>query len=96
MVVVSRGRSANINAYGVDLTVKCTFVRSNTYDADISLTGKDASISTSITLSRGQNVDLGNVINDLSNKEKELNIKNGGTYTKTTGSGSTKYYLTVQ
>jgi len=96
MIMVSVGRTASITAYNTDLNVKCTSVSLNSYDAEISKSGGGSSISTSITITKGKRMDLGSIVKDLNDKEKNLDINSGASHQSNDGVSTTRYYLTIQ
>ena len=63
---------------------------------DISLTGRNSSVSTSLSIERGQKVNLASIVEDLNNKYKRLSLAQGLEVEETKGSKSFDYFLRIK
>ena len=74
MLLLASGRSGEINAYGQKLAVKCVKLF-NGYELEFYLESLESSISTSLVLNEGQQIDLGSILKTLESQNTDSNIK---------------------
>jgi hypothetical protein len=92
---VQEGKLAQLHVESTILTISCNILGRVT-EVDISLGSKRSHIITSIQMNRGQRVDLGRVVDQLSNKERNLSINTGATFSKTKGERTSDFYLILK
>ena len=77
------------------VSVSCQIIGKFT-EVSISLGNKRTSIITTIQVVKGQRVDLGSVVQDLSGKDSGASLSGGINYSKTTGSKKSSVFLTLK
>lgn len=92
---VQEGKLAQLHVDSTLLTLSCNILGRVT-EVEISLGSKRSNIITSVQMKRGQRVDLGRVVDDLSNKERNLSINTGASFSKTKGKRTSEYYLILK
>ena len=95
-IVLSVGRPGSLRVDDDYLNVICKSQNSSRVFLDIALTGIKSSVSTSVTLDRGQSLNLASIVEDLNDRFRELSLKNGVSLEKTKGQKQYQYYLRVK
>ena len=95
-ILLSIGRPGSLRVDDDYLNVICKSQNSSRVFLDISLTGIKSSVSTSVTLERGESLNLASVVEGLNDRFKELSLKNGVSIEKTKGQKQFQYYLRVK
>lgn len=74
--------------------ILCKVVRFNSADLEIELVNTDkASLKTAISVTSGSKTNLGNIISELNQKDKNIDISKGAELTQDTGSKQYEYFL---
>ncbi len=78
------------------INVTCKSRNTSRVFLDISLWGERSSVSTSVTLDKGQTLDLASIVEDLNNRSQSLSLNRGVQVKKTKGQKSYQYFLRIK
>lgn len=95
-ILLSSGKPGRLKLDDRDLQVLCRSRGRNNYELEFSFESKRNSVVTSVTISRGQSVDLGSIVDDLNSKNRDLSIQDGINYSKTKGKSKARFELKVK
>lgn len=95
-MLIGKGLDALLRAGNDFLRVKCIYSSGANTKVSLFLDGQDDSISTALDLNQGRRTNIGSVIQDLKNKARTINSRNGIDISNTVGESQTQYYLSVQ
>ncbi len=90
------GRPGSLRVDNDYINVICKSRNASRVFLDISLTGEKSSVSTSVTLNRGQSLDLASIVEDLNNRFRNISLKKGVRVEKIEGKKSYQYYLRIK
>lgn len=94
-LVLTYGRRGTIRVNFEQVGVTCRKSGSG-YQLSFDLNSNDTSLSSSAYVSTGRKLNLGGIVNDLSNKRKKVSIDSGVEFQKETGQNKFDYFLEVQ
>lgn len=94
-MLLGKGRTGKLVVNGRSVTVSCS-PRGAQYQIDIQIQAPNGSVETSLTVSQGQRVDLGNIVDQFERNGRLLDINSGAGVTKEQGMNRSDYYLTVR
>lgn len=95
-ILVSEGRVGLLTIDDENIYVKCEKYSSN-YGVDFSLTSEFAqSLTTSITVVKGEWVNISTIRNDLSQKSNTKSLSHGIEYKKQIGEKTINYFVSIQ
>lgn len=66
------------------------------YRIELALSSDSSSLSTFVNTSKGNRVNIGEMVDDLNNRSKNLDINKGASFTKEKGKSTSTYYLTIR
>ncbi|OUR93463.1 hypothetical protein A9Q84_18490 [Halobacteriovorax marinus] len=92
---VMEGKLAQLHVGSTLISLSCSGAGRVT-EVSVSLGSKRTNIITTVQVYRGQRVNLGGIVDDLSNKERELSIKKGASLTKSKGKRTEEFYLILR
>ncbi|WP_157765819.1 hypothetical protein [Halobacteriovorax marinus] len=92
---VVEGKLAQLFVNDTLIAISCS-VRGRVTEVNINLGTKKTNLVTTIQIRKGQRVDLGSVVQDLSNKNSEVSLSKGIQYSKTTGEKRDQVYLILK
>lgn len=95
MIVLSPGLPGRLTLDQSALEVVC-FLTAAGANITLSLSGGDKGISTSLSLTRGDRFEIGQIAKDLADKNREIGFPSGVKLEKNEGLSTTKFYLTVR
>lgn len=90
------GFSGFISVYDEKVEVFCQNAGLSNYRISLNIEGLNNSLATNLVIQKGQKINIGNIVNDLKNKKKDLGIPAGVNIKKTVGNESIEYFLTAQ
>ncbi len=95
-LLLSVGRPGSLRVDDDYLNVICKSKNSSRMFLDISLSGEKSSISTSVTLERGESLNLASLVEDLNDKHREISLKKGVVLERTKGQKQFEYFLRIK
>ena len=95
-LLLGQGKKGHISVNGTRVGLICFSRGSQFYEMDVEVEGPRGSVSTSVTVSVGSAINIGEVVEDLNRKSRGVNIPNGIDYTKEKGKHIDQYYLLVR
>lgn len=93
-LLVQSGKEASLRVDDSKLQIKCYWRNATTYETVFSLESLKNSISSSLTLRKGQRIELGDVVDDLNQKDNSASLS-GIKHQKNTRDSKISYWLEI-
>lgn len=94
-LLIDSGRTGTIRVDNYRVRVKCQNL-GRRFKLDIELEHSSGGVGTSLTVTSGQEVNLGSIVDELNDKQKILDVKNGLSQTKTSKKVQSHYSISVK
>ncbi|MBI2519351.1 MAG: hypothetical protein HYV97_02995 [Bdellovibrio sp.] len=94
-LLLRKGYPGSLKLDQEEVFVTCQGGHNDNYILTVTLKSPDSGISTALNLSKGQLINIGSVVKDLSGKNRTLSINSGIDYSKTTGHDDYEYFLSI-
>jgi len=94
-MVLTKGRTGRLRVNDRDVEISC-FPRGRQFQVDVSIAQSKGSVATSLTVSSGQQIDLGDIVEQFERNGRLLDINQGVQVNKEKGQSKSQYFLTVQ
>lgn len=94
-LVLSKGRTGRLKVNDRDVEISCS-PRGSQFQLDVSVAQANGSVSTSVTVSAGQQLDLGDIVEQFERNGRLLDINQGAQFNKEKGQSKSQYFITVQ
>ena len=78
-----------------EVFVTCHVFGTN-YRVELSLDSSNSSLSTSVNTTKGSRLNIGQMVEDLNNRSRNIDIKKGVNYQKQKGRAVSDYFLIIQ
>ncbi len=95
-LLLAPGRSANISLDGTSVDIKCYPSGNSMARVDVSLSYDASRLISSINTRKGKRVNLGQIVDKLNDKSKEISLRRGLEYKKENSKRSSNFYLIYQ
>ncbi len=95
MIRVMEQKLAQLFVNDTLITISCQ-IRGKFTEVDINLGNKRTNLITTIQVSKGQRVDLGSIVQDLSSKDSGVSLSKGINYSKSSGSKKSSVFLILK
>lgn len=95
-LLLGSGKTGSISINNQKIDIKCTHISNSNYDLEISINGDAGGVSTSISLSRNQQTNIGEIVQDLNDKSKEKDITSGYSKSKSKRKNYYQYFVTIR
>ena len=79
-IIVSSGKTASITGGESNIQVKCTVLNNNSYRLKLSSSGVGNSVQTTVSLNRGQKLEIGSILQNANNnaRQGDLSVDTSG------------------
>lgn len=95
-VLISNNQSATIQVDSNQYNIKCRIINNDQFEISLSAQSSANSISTSLILSRGSRVEIGNQLRNIDNQSKNIGLPSGIKLNNQVGQIKKSIYLSVQ
>lgn len=95
-LLLGTGKKGHIRVNSQRVGLVCTKKGADNYEIDVSLEARSGSVSTSVQVSRGNRINIGQVVEDLNNRSRNLDINRGANFKNTKGQTTHNYYLSIE
>jgi len=95
-LVLMHGKTASLHVNEEEILVKCFMIRADRYQLEFYLKGQDNSLSSTVSLVKGQRLEVGGLVKTLNSKDQNIDLPNTGITTKTKGERSDHIWLMIK
>jgi hypothetical protein len=97
-LLLGAGRSGRISIDGEVVSIKCLPLGGDRFEIEVFIQSKfkNSQISTSVSVVRNQPLDLGQLVEELNQKDRNLSINSGIQYKKSKGTSTKDYQLILR
>lgn len=92
---LGEGRWGSLEINGTQVDLRC-LKRGARWDIEVRMVSPKGFISTALEVAVGQEIDLGQTVQDLNNKNREISTQTGVVQKTTTGSRTRRYTLVIR